>query len=158
VPEAAFRSIDELAERCGGYCWVEQCLFEVTGAWACEEADPGLRVFLSSFSRQHGLLAAEWYDRLPVRAGVDRAALVKPPAGPLQDAFDMMVAQPDLAAQVAMLVGSVLPHIMASYEEDLAQASPVSEGPVMAVLGRARLLAAGHLESACKLPIDTRIR
>jgi hypothetical protein len=157
VPETSFRTIDELAERCGGYCWVEQRLFELTGAWAGEEADPGLRVFLSSFSRQHGLLAAEWYDRLPVRAGVDRAALVKPPAGPLEEAFDMTAAQPDLAARVAALLGSFLPQITASYGEDLAQASPVREGPVMAVLRRAHLLAAGHQECVSKLHIDARI-
>jgi hypothetical protein len=140
-----FRTIDELAERCGHYCWVEHRLFELAGAWASEDGEPALRVFLSAFSRQHGLLATEWYERLPVRAGVDRSALVVPPPGPLEGVLDVLGAEPDLNARVAGLSGVVLPQLIAAYEGHLARASPVSEGPVMAVLRHARLVAARDL-------------
>ena len=80
-----WRGIDELAEVVGGYCWAEKRVFEVAGGWATGAGDPGLepavRVWCAGVSRRHGLLAARWAERLPVRAGVDRAALVVPPTG-----------------------------------------------------------------------------
>ena len=149
--ETTFRTIDELAARCGHYCWVEHRLFELAGTWAGEEAEPAIRVFLSAFSRQHGLLANEWYDRLPVRAGIDRSALVVPPPGALEGVLAGLGAEPDLSARLAGLTEMVLPQLMAAYDGHLAQASPVAEGPVMAVLRHARLMAATDLECGSTL-------
>ena len=145
VTETTFRTIGELAERCGHYCWVEHRLFELAGAWAGEDSQPAIRVFLSAFSRQHGLLATEWYERLPVRAGVDRAALVLPPPGGLEGVLDGLSAEPDLKARLAGLTGVVLPQLIATYDGHLAEASPVREGTVMALLRHARLVAATDL-------------
>jgi hypothetical protein len=147
VTETTFRTIGELADRCGHYCWVEHRLFELAGAWAGEEGEPAVRVFLAALSRLHGLLANEWYDRLPVRAGIDPSALVVPPPGPLEGVFAALGAEPDLRARLAGLTGVVLPQLLAAYNGHLAQASPVAEGPVMAVLRHARLVAATDLES-----------
>ena len=91
----AWRGIDELAELIGAYCWVENRIFELSGAWATGASTspggglpPALRVWCAGLSRRHGLLAACWAERLPVRAGVDRAALVCAPPGPLAGALD----------------------------------------------------------------------
>jgi hypothetical protein len=141
-----FRSIGELAELCGHYCWVERRLFELSGSRASgpvpgepEPGDPEVRVVLSEMSARHGFLAAQWRDRLPVRAGVDADALVVPPAGPAREALDLIESEPHLLLVLGGLAGQFLPRLMDSYARHLAQASPVSEGPVRAVLECAAL-------------------
>jgi hypothetical protein len=146
-----FRSIGELAELCGHYCWVERRLFEVTGSRACGpatedvatrgEATGGtagvaeVRVVLSQMSTRHGLLAAQWRDRLPVRAGVDAQALVTPPPGPTAEVLDRVEAEPSLALALGGLAQQFLPFLLDSYDRNLTRASPVSEAPVRALLG-----------------------
>jgi hypothetical protein len=80
-----WRGIDALGETVGGYCWLEHRLFEVTGSWAVAKSETAIpaemRVFFAALSRRHGSLAERWSARLPVRAGVDASALVKPPPG-----------------------------------------------------------------------------
>jgi hypothetical protein len=159
VPEAeaatrAWRGIEELAELVGAYCWVEKRIFEISGAWASgvttgadsEDAlDPALRVWSAAVSRRHGLLAARWAERLPARAGVDAAALVAPPAGPLAGALEQLGARPDVPAGVAALVEVVLPGLQEVYAAHEQAASPVSEAPVLEVLAAARRAAAGEI-------------
>jgi hypothetical protein len=147
--EVAWRTIDELAGVVGAYCWLERRLFEVAGAWASEpgpaeaEADAGeaeLRVWCAALARRHGDLAGRWAARLPVRAGVDAAALISAPGRPegLAEALDELAATKERAAGVAGLVETVLPWLGGVYAADLATASPVREGPVMEVLVEAR--------------------
>jgi hypothetical protein len=151
----AWRGIDELAGLVGVYCWVENRIFEVSGAWATETGhdtgggdtgggdtggglEPALRVWCAGVSRRHGLLAARWADRLPVRAGVDAAALVTAPAGPLAGALGAMAATPDARVGVETLVRSALPRLRAIYALHRRTASPVSEGSVLEVLAAAQ--------------------
>ena len=142
----SFRTIGELAERCGNYCWAESQLFTRTGTWAGGDGDAGVRLFCSTVSRQHGLLAAQWRDRLPVRAGVDRAALMVPPSGGLVGSFELLDAEPDLVVRLAGLLGVLLPRLLDSYRDDLARAAPVREAAVAAVLRQA--LTVGAAEEA----------
>ncbi len=164
---AAFRTIEQLAERCGHYCWLENRLFALTGSWASAPgaadaaagtadawAAPGaleagafengalenraleaeVRVACSAMSSWHGFAASAWWDRLPVRAGVDAGALVVPPAGPIGEALDLLAAAGDLPGAFGALVGLVLPTLHQAYDEELARASAVSEAPVRALL------------------------
>jgi hypothetical protein len=145
----AWRGIDELAGLVGAYCWVEERIFEVSGAWASEAGpdsddgdpdaglDPALRVWCAGVSRRHGLLAARWAERLPVRAGIERTALVRAPVGPLAGALGAMAATPHARVGVATLVQSVLPRLRAVYGLHRRTASPVSEGSVLEVLAAA---------------------
>jgi hypothetical protein len=135
-----WRGIDELAGLVGAYCWVENRIFELSGAWATAAGDglePALRVWCAGVSRRHGALAERWAERLPVRAGVDRAALVVPPSGPLAGALGAMAATPDAGVGVGTLVQTVLPRLRAVYAQHRRTASPVSEGPVLEVLAAA---------------------
>jgi hypothetical protein len=140
IADASFRTIDELAERCGSYCWLEIRLFELTGRWASAPAirpgrsDPEIRLFLSEMSARHGFLAGQWHDRLPVRAGVDVNALVVPPPGPAREALDLFGADLDLVAVLGGLVEHILPRLLTTYGDHLVRASPVGEAPVRAVL------------------------
>ena len=132
-----WRGIDELAGLVGAYCWVENRIFELSGAWASDEhggLESALRVWCAGVSRRHGALAARWAERLPVRAGVDRATLVVAPAGPLAGALVAMAAPPDAGVGVGTLVQTVLPRLRAVYAQHRRTASPVSEGPVLEVL------------------------
>jgi hypothetical protein len=137
-----FRTIGELAERCGHYCWVEEALFALLGDRACRgEAArngrpvvPEVRVVLSEMAVRRAFLASQWRDRLPVRAGVDADALVVPPSGPLAGAVDLLAAEPDPHLVLAGVVGHLLPRVLEAYRAHLAEASPVSEAPIRPVL------------------------
>jgi hypothetical protein len=146
-----FRSIGELAALCGHYCWVERRIFELTGSRASRpetgdpetgdpeaghpgDGDPEVRVVLSEMSARHALLAAQWHDRLPVRAGVDAEALIVPPPGPVSEALDLIASAPRLALVLGGLATQFLPRLRDAYGRHLAQASAVSEAPVRAVL------------------------
>ncbi len=133
--EPAFRTIDGAAQRCGQYVWVERRLFDLAGARAAAGGDPGARVCLSVLSRRRALLAALWEERLPVRAGIDPEAFVAPPPGPLAAALELLGATPSAPDQLAGLVTVVFPRLLASYEEEGAGASPVSEAPTVAASG-----------------------
>jgi hypothetical protein len=150
-----FRSIGELAQLCGYYCWMERRLFEATGSRASlpgtgetQTGDPELRVVLSQMSARHGFFAAQWRERLPVRAGVDAEALIVPPPGPAGEALDLIESEPRLALVLEGLATQFLPWLLDRYERHLVQASPVSEAPVRAVLEWATLSAGRELRVA----------
>jgi hypothetical protein len=146
---ASFRTIGELAELVGGFCWVEGRLFELSGEWASQPepgADPEINVYFAALSRHHGDLAARWSDRLPVRAGVNPAALVVTPDGPEDANLSLLAQATDPLARLAGLVEVVLPDLLGAYAALLAHASPVSEAPVMALLGPARLTGSGEVD------------
>jgi hypothetical protein len=154
APDVAppWRRIDELAELVGVYCWVERRIFELSGAWAAGPRaleDPSargeLRVWCAAASRRHGELAARWAERLPVRAGVDRVELVRPPPGPLAGALEALATEPDGMVHFGALVETVLPRLQGVYEAHLHAGSPVSEGSVLEVLVEARRELAGEI-------------
>jgi hypothetical protein len=159
----AFRTIDELAVRSGHYCWLEHQLFVCTGRWASAAwpdepptrgpaaVEAEIRVHLSAMSSWHGFLAGQWRDRLPVRAGVDAAALVVAPSGPVAEAFDLLGAAPGLLAALGGLVDPVLPALGLAYEREATLLTPVSERPVMSLLDLARPGAAREMEAAGEL-------
>jgi hypothetical protein len=133
-PDPTWRGIDDLARRVGAYCWAEHRVFELTGRWASGAGDPEIRVYCSAVSARHAGWSAQWRDRLPVRAGVDVAALVAGPGPAAAEAAALLEDQDHPLLQLAGLVDVVLPRLQAAYGAHLAVASPVSEGPVIAVL------------------------
>jgi hypothetical protein len=157
---AGHRSIEQLAGLVGRYCWVEHRLFEVTGAAATAPAvvtgDPGeaeCRVWFAAASRRHGALAAGWTEHLPVRAGLDRDALVAAPTGPLPGMLDELsaTAKRDPSHGLAGLVEGVLPGLAAIYGAHLEEASPVSETPVIERLVEARRAVLGEIRGGLAL-------
>ncbi|HWE67256.1 MAG TPA: hypothetical protein VG298_11500 [Acidimicrobiales bacterium] len=138
-----FETISQSAERCGHYCWVERRLFELTGQWSTRPGEPGepdgpeIRVRFSEWSAGHAGLAERWRARLPVRAGVEAAALVVPPTASLADVLERLDRAAAPALQLAGLATVVLPRLQAAYAEHLAHASPINQGPIRAVLAAA---------------------
>jgi len=82
-------------------------------------------------------LAGRWAERLPVRAGVDPAALVTPPEGPVAAALEELAAS-HMKPGFGVLVETVLPWVGGVYECHLAAAIPVAEASIMEVLVEAR--------------------
>jgi hypothetical protein len=150
VAKKRWRGIDELARLIGTYCWVENRIFELSGVWATGTSDgpwgglePAQRVWCAGVSRRHGLLAASWAERLPVRAGVDRGGLVAAPAGPLAGGLDALAGASEARVGLAVMVETVLPRLQAVYGVHRQAASPVSEASVLEVLtGAQRALTA----------------
>jgi hypothetical protein len=170
---APWRSIDDLAVLVGTYCWLEHRLFELTGRWATEPGDRDraevagdvaigdgaigdvavgaeCRVWCAASSRRHGALAGRWAERLPVRAGVDAAALVRAPGGPLAPALEKLAAE-EVNRGFGLLVETVLPWVGGVYATHLSRTSPVSEAPVIEVLLEARRAAVGELRGGRSL-------
>jgi hypothetical protein len=154
----AWRTIDELASLVGAYCWFERRLFELTGRWATEpgpadEGEAELRVWCAALSRRRGDLATRWAERLPVRAGVDVAALVGAPEGPegLAQALDELAATKERDEGVGALVETVLPWVGGVYSSHLAAASPVREASVMEVLVEARRVGSAEIRGGQSL-------
>ncbi|HEX3333409.1 MAG TPA: hypothetical protein VHS57_03660 [Acidimicrobiales bacterium] len=158
---AHWRTIDELAALVGAYCWLERRLFELAGGWAASRGDGGLeapvdagaaacRVWCAAASRRHGLLAGRWAERLPVRAGVDAAAFVTPPGGPLAAALEGWTGAAPRAG-LGLLVETLLPWVAGLYASHLARATPASEAPVVEVLVEARRAAAGEIRGGQSL-------
>jgi hypothetical protein len=150
----AWRTIDELAALVGVYCWLEDRIFEATGAWATapDAPDPGtaeLRLWSAAASRRHGALAGRWAEHLPVRAGVDPDALVAAPSAPagLVEALEELAATKELAVGATALVETVLPWVGGVYGSHLAVATPVSEASVMEVLVEARREGSAEIRS-----------
>jgi hypothetical protein len=155
---APWRSIDDLAALVGAYCWLEHRLFELTGCWATEPRDRDgsdahlaeCRVWCAASSRRHGALAGRWAEHLPVRAGVDPAALVTAPEGPLAPALEELAGTEALEG-VRLLVETVLPWLNGVYAAHLGQASPVREAPVIEVLVEGRRAATGEIRGGQSL-------
>jgi len=156
APPVVWRTIDDLAHAVGHYCWIEHRVFEVAGAWAGVPGGDGpaaeVRVWCAAVSRRHGELARAWAERLPVRAGVDPAALVVAPPGRLAEAFEALGALADPMAGAAVLAGSVLAGLDNLYARLLETASPVTEASAAEVLVAARHVLAGERASAAALP------
>jgi hypothetical protein len=153
---SAWRDIGALAALVGHYAWLEEQIFTLTGAWASgtgvnstgvrstDESPEGAalvaeaQVWSAAASRRHGLLATRWVERLPVRAGVDAAALVRAPSDDLAAAFAALGQVDDAPAGAAVLAGTVLPWLGGIYLAHLQVASAVTESSVAEVLLEAR--------------------
>jgi hypothetical protein len=150
-----FRTIAELAVRCGHYCWLENRLFALTGQWAsgpaagagaARAADAEVRVLCSQMSAWHGFLAGQWHERLPVRAGVEVQALILPPPGGVTAALDLLGTMPGLPVRLGGLIEPILTALLAAYDDEAVRASPISEGPVIGLLELARCRGSGEIE------------
>ncbi len=136
-------ALSDAARILGGYRWMEQRVFELTGAWAADAADPRVQLHLDEVSIQHAWHAELFADRLPVLDGVDPDALSVPDgpvAGPLLGALGHLgdsAADADPLTDVRRLAGLyrvVLPRLLVTYDRHLGAAVPATDGPVIRVL------------------------
>jgi hypothetical protein len=143
-----WRGIDALAELVGYYAWLEWRLFELTGHWAARPSgEAELQVWCAAVARRHGDLATRWAERLPVRAGVDAGALVRPPSTELAEVLERLSGLAEAGAGLGVLVTAVLPWLGTVYGAHLETVSPVREASVAEVLVDSRRNALGEARS-----------
>jgi hypothetical protein len=140
MPEV--RTIGQLAELVGAFCFVEHSLFTLCGQWAAEPVGDGpvaaeTTLFLATSARRHGLRAETWRRRLPVRAGVDQDALITAPS-PVIKTFERLGAEAEPGARLLALLEVPLTRLLHTYGAVEVAANPATEAPVLAVLGPAR--------------------
>jgi hypothetical protein len=124
------------AARCGAHCWVERRSFEVLGAWAPAAGDPEATVLLDRHSLHAAWRAEQWWDRLPVLAGVERDGLVGPPPGWEALLGGAGAPPPELqgVGLVAFAYRVVLARVVAAYRAHEARCAAPADGPVLRTL------------------------
>jgi hypothetical protein len=111
-------------------------LFRLSGSWVTGTAHTGAKLLLDRHSSHHAWRAAQWWDRLPVLADVDRASLSRPEhdaAGQTLEALGGMEGTP---ARLAGLYRVALPRLLASYRSHAAAADGWADGSSLRTLER----------------------
>jgi hypothetical protein len=129
---------EQQAALVGAYRWLAEQLFERSGAWSTQAADPPVALRLADLSARMGLQAWFWAERLPRRDGVDADSFVAPLGlmAALVRALDGGGGPASRDADAHRLGGLtvVLDRLVRTYERHRVRAVPVSEGPVIEVL------------------------
>lgn len=110
-------------------------MFEIAGGWVASTPEPAVKLMLDRHSQNHAWRAAQWWDRLPVLAGVDRDALVAAPGASVEAALGALQALDGTVARLAGAYRVALPRLFAAYTSHRAAASPVSDGATLRTLG-----------------------
>ena len=109
-------TLEESAWRAGTHHWAESRLFELLGAWGPGLTDPELGLMLDRHSHHAAWRAREWWDRLPVLADVDRAALSAPPSARAGATLERLAAIDGEAGRLAAVYRFALPRLWAAYD------------------------------------------
>ncbi len=126
--------LEEAARRAGGHRWVEARLFEILGAWIASTEDVDAKLLFDRHSQHHAWRAEQWWDRLPVLAGVDRDALVVAPSPEVAAFAEELAARQGTVPRLAGAYRVALPRLAGAYQEHRLRASPVSDGAAIRTL------------------------
>jgi hypothetical protein len=127
-------TLEESARLAGGHCWLERRLFEVLGGWVESTPEPAIKLLFDRHSGHHAWRAGQWWDRLPVLADVDRAALVAADRASLPEVSQSMAAAPLTVGRLAGAYRFALPRLWNRYAQHLALTRPTSDGSAMRTL------------------------
>lgn len=125
-------TLHQSAALVGTYRWVERRLFEVTGEWAAEVAEPEVQVHLDEVSARHGWHEELWADRAPIVGGLDPENLVRPLGATADEVFGALGGE--AVPLLAGLYRVVVPRLVTTYQDHLNRAVAVSDGPAIRVL------------------------
>ena len=128
-------SLDESGRLAGGHCWSERRMFESLGGWVAATEEPAVKLMLDRHSQHHAWRAVQWWERLPVLAGVERDALVRAPSPVALRATDLVGGCTGTVTRLAAAYRFALPRMFGAYEQHRAMASPVSDGSALRTLG-----------------------
>jgi hypothetical protein len=134
-------TIEESGRRIGQRAWVEARLFETLGAWSAAVADPRARARLAAQSHHHAWHAELWRDLLPALPHLPATDLVAPSEGDSEMIAGLAALDadedgtvPDDAVRLAAVYEQAMPRLRADYEDHLAHATPVTDGPTIRAL------------------------
>jgi hypothetical protein len=134
------RSSAGAARRLGAYCWVEQQVFALLGAWVADIAEPDAKVLVAEHAEHAAWRAQRWFELLPTAPpGAD--ALVVAPAG-VQAAVDAAVelggAAASTATKLCLAHQVLLPALLVAYTAHEGWASATAEASVLRLLAVVR--------------------
>ena len=110
-------------------------MFEILGGWVASTEDVTLKLMFDRHSQHHAWRAAQWWDRLPVLAEVERDSLVVAPAPAVTKAMDAVDGCTTAVGRLAAAYRFALPRMFAAYQHHRASASPVSDASSLRTLG-----------------------
>lgn len=126
--------LETSARLAGTHQWLESRLFEVLGAWAADAASTEVQLMFDRHSRHCAWRASQWWDRLPVLADVERAAL----CAPYSTALEGLVRRlSELTEPIARLAGAyrvAIPRAWTAYDSHRLVAAPPSDGSTLRTL------------------------
>lgn len=135
APAGGALTLHQAATLVGAYRWIEERLFALTGRWSGQAAmTPPTQVLLFEASRQHGWHAELWAARLPLVAGIDAGALIRPAGPTLAPLLAALEGETSPARRLAGLHRVVLPRLATTYRRHLDRVVPVADRPVARVL------------------------
>ena len=127
-------SLYESGRLAGTHRWVERRLFEIVGGWVPSTTDQEAKLLFDRHSEHHAWRAGQWWERLPVLAGVDRDGMTSAPPGPMATALDRLAELATPVARLAGLYRGVLPRVWTEYDRHRKAADPVSDGSALRTL------------------------
>jgi hypothetical protein len=113
---------------------VESNLFEILGGWIASTPEPDVKLMLDRHSQHSAWRAGQWWERLPVLAGVDRDELVRAPSETVAEA---VTALRDLSGSAARLAGAyrvIIPRVAGAYHRHRGSANPLSDSSTLRTL------------------------
>ena len=126
--------LDESSRVVARHHWVESNLFTLLGGWVATTSTPDAKLLFDRHAGHHAWRARQWWDRLPVLADVDRAALVALPGDRLSAVFKALSDQESTASRLACTYRVLIPRLAVSYERHRASASAVADSSVLRTL------------------------
>lgn len=110
-------------------------MFEILGGWVASTDDTTVKLMFDRHSQHHAWRAAQWWDRLPVLADVDRDARVRAPDHETESCLQSVAESAGTVARLAAAYRFALPRMFAAYQRHRAATSPVSDGSTLRALG-----------------------
>jgi hypothetical protein len=127
-------SLETSARRAGANQWAESRLFEILGGWVRDTDHAEARLMLDRHSGHCAWRAAQWWDRLPVLADVDRRSLCAPPDAAAAETAERLGRLETTPARLAGAYRVAMPRLWASYERHASAAGGVADGSTIRIL------------------------
>lgn len=118
----------------GAHQWLESRLFEVLGGWVADTEPVQLRLMFDRHSRHGAWRAAQWGERLPVLADVDRAALGAPDDPAVDAVVRDLTGLTEPVARLAGVYRVLLPRAWAAYHSHRQRAGDPSDSSTIRTL------------------------
>lgn len=127
-------TLQDSARWAGSHRWTELRLFEILGQWVTSTALPAAKLLFDGHSQHHAWRAAQWWDRLPVLAGVDRESLTTPASPELVVALEHMAGFGSVVGRLAGAYRVMLPRQWVRYQDHLDLAGAVADSSTLRTL------------------------
>jgi hypothetical protein len=127
-------SLEEMAQRVGGYQWLEMQTFELLGRWVQQVPEISVKVMLGTHCYHHSWHAELWQQRLPELRELDVARLVRPPSPQIAAVMTTLREADGAGLTIEKLAGAyrvLIPRKIGMYTDHLRVASPVADAALI---------------------------